>query len=145
MRDGIPQRFGANDDLVLVEQNDGRSRHFAFAVRQGDGFSMRVQVRDTGVGRAQINTDRMCGLHTQSILRNGGEIVTASHVILNRFSCSRCSVTRMKLRDMPVSSGLVSTARNGHGRKGAFMVASNSTVHYRNLLFVAVDLREILA
>jgi hypothetical protein len=49
----------ADDDVRLVEQDDGRRDPIALGVVEDLGHAMLVDLRDGGVGRAEIDPDRV--------------------------------------------------------------------------------------
>ena len=64
--DGISQRLGADDDLlILVEENHRGRRQFAFLVGQGDRLAVLVEIGQAGIGCSQVNPDgvRFVRLH----------------------------------------------------------------------------------
>ena len=64
--DGVPQGLGADDDLLILVEEDHRGRRqLAFLVGQGDRLAVLVEIGQAGIGCAQVNPDgvRFVRLH----------------------------------------------------------------------------------
>ena len=71
MPDRIAKCLGPDNDVVAIEQHHGGSRKFTVLVGDCDRFAVFVEVRETRVGRSQVDANGVCRKHGALALEGG--------------------------------------------------------------------------
>ena len=59
VRHSVTECFRTDDHIGAVNQDDRRSGQFSFLVGKRNRLALRTQIRNTGIGRPQVDSDRV--------------------------------------------------------------------------------------